>query len=112
MISDKRSQGFFIYLMRKDEKNKELKLNLKKENGEMIMEKRNEWIANYLKGKKVTKADLKEFFTIENNENKVRGKKAGENMVLYITDKCEYTISLEPVNNSTTNFIVKEVYYE
>ena len=72
------------------------------------MEK-NEWIVNYLKGKEVKKVDLKDFFTIQNEEKPITVKVKNNEEITYITDVCSYNVKITLVQPNKTVYTVKDV---
>lgn len=69
----------------------------------------NEWIVNYLKGKEVKKVDLKDFFTIQNEEKPITVKVKNNEEITYITDVCSYNVKITLVPPNKTVYVVKDV---
>lgn len=71
-----------------------------------------EWIENYLQGKEVMLADLKDFFTIQNDEEKVKVKEIEGSKYSYTLMNCKFIVSVEKLLKPKTRVKILEVFCE
>lgn len=68
-----------------------------------------DWIISYLQDKLVRTADLKDFFTIQNNEKKIKVKEVKKNEIKYTLNDCIFTVTVEPIKQPKSHFLVTSV---
>lgn len=68
-----------------------------------------DWIINYLQDKLVRDVDLKDFFTIQNDEKKIKVEKNND-IFKYTLKDCVFTVETEPVKQPKSHYLVKSVY--
>lgn len=76
---------------------------------EHMIEKIN-WIIGYLQNKLVRDVDLKDFFTIQNDEKKIKVEKINGNEFKYTLKDCVFTVEVESVAKPKSHYIVKNVF--
>ena len=69
-----------------------------------------DWIIAYLQDKLVRDVDLKDFFTIQNDEKKIEVEKINGNEFKYALKDCAFTVEAEPVAKPKSHYIVKNVF--
>lgn len=68
-----------------------------------------DWMISYLQNKVVRTVDLKDFFTIQNDEKKIKVEKINGNEFKYTLKDCVFTVMLEPVEKPKSHFVVTSV---
>ena len=75
----------------------------------MSKNKKIDWMISYLQNKVVRTVDLKDFFTIQNDEKKIKVEEINKNEFKYTLKDCVFTVILEPVEKPKSHFVVTSV---
>lgn len=68
-----------------------------------------DWMISYLQNKVVRTVDLKDFFTIQNDEKKIKVEEINKNEFKYTLKDCAFTVILESVEKPKSHFVVTSV---
>lgn len=68
-----------------------------------------DWMISYLQNKVVRTEDLKDFFTIQNDEKKIKVEEVNKNEFKYTLKDCVFTVTLEPVEKPKSQYLVTSV---
>lgn len=69
-----------------------------------------DWITNYLQNKIVRLEDLKDFFTIQNGEHRIKIEEINETQYRYILNSICFELELEKVETPKSSYRVISAY--